>query len=150
MQFVPILKNGRTSLHRSEWLAPERVTVDRLQSQPSTDQLDTGAVGVVLSWIRRASDAAIAAETILRHDWPTGAIASELADATEADLRQAAVVMRSDDYSPELDEQLSRPTALARKAIDQPTGDRVAALMARAEVSASAALRASHQVVIES
>ena len=125
-------------------------TFNTAMLEPPTDQLDTGAVGVVLSWIRRASDAAIAAETILRHDWPTGAIASELADATEADLRQAAVVMRSDDYSPELDEQLSRPTALARKAIDQPTGDRVAALMARAEVSASAALRASHQVVIES
>ncbi len=76
--------------------------------------------------------------------------AAELADATEADLRQAAVVMRSEDYSAELDAQLSRPTALARKSIDEPTGDRVAALMARAEVSASAALRASHQVVLNS
>ena len=125
-------------------------TFNTAMLEPPTDQLDTGAVGVVLSWIRRASDAAIAAETILRHDWPTTPVAAELADATEADLRQAAVVMRSEDYSAELDAQLSRPTALARKSIDEPTGDRVAALMARAEVSASAALRASHQVVLNS
>ena len=46
-------------------------TFNTAMLEPPTDQLDTGAVGVVLSWIRRASDAAIAAETILRHDWPT-------------------------------------------------------------------------------
>lgn len=116
--------------------------------EPPTDNLNTGAVGVVLSWIRRASDATVAAEAILRHNWPTTDVAAALAEATVADLRQSAVVMRDEDYDEGLDHELSLPSPLARKSIDEPTGDRVADLMARAELSATAALRASHQVVM--
>lgn len=115
--------------------------------EPPSDQLNTGAIGVVLSWIRRSSDAAVAAETIMRHNWPTTPTGAELAEATAADLRQAAVVMRSQAYDPEVDEWMSRPSPLARRSIDEPAADRVTALMARAEISATAALRASHQVV---
>lgn len=115
--------------------------------EPPTIALNTGAVGIVLSWIRRSSDAAVAAEAILRHNRPTTSTAADLADATEADLRQSATVMRSQDYDPEVDAALSRPSPLTRQSIDEPGDDRVAALMARAELSATAALRASHEVV---
>lgn len=115
--------------------------------EPPTEHVNTGSVGVVLSWIRRSSDAAVAAETIMRHNWPTTPAGAELAEATAADLRQAAVVMRAGEYDPEVDEWLLRPSPLARRSIDEPAADRVTALMARAELSATAALRASHQVV---
>ena len=115
--------------------------------EPPTATVNPGAVGIVLSWIRRSSDAAVAAEAILRHNWPATQIAGELADTTAADLHQAAKVLRSQEYDAELDAALSRPSALTRRAIDEPGDDRVAALMARAELSATAALRASHQVV---
>ena len=115
--------------------------------EPPTPHLNTGAIGIVLSWIRRSSDAAVAAETIMRHNWPTTPIAAQLAEATANDLRQAAVVLRSESYDEQTDQQMSRPSPLARQAIDEPPADRVTALIARAEVSATAALRASHQVV---
>ncbi len=115
--------------------------------EPPTKQFNTGAIGVVLSWIRRSSDAGIAAETILRHNWPATSRGAELADATASDLRQSAIVMRCEPYDPEDDARMSRPSRLSRISIDEPPPDRVTALMARAEVSASAALRASHHVV---
>ena len=115
--------------------------------EPPTGHLNTGAIGIVLSWIRRSSDAAVAAETIMRHNWPTTPVGAELAEATANDLRQASIVLRSQAYDEEADQRMSRPSPLARQAIDEPPADRVTALIARAEISATAALRASHQVV---
>lgn len=159
--------------------------------EPPTHHLDTGAVGVVLSWIRRTADAAIAAEALLRHAAPATATGAEIAEATADDLHAAALVLRgttveavattpdaadTDSTAPELaaPELAARhaaevspsnsspspsankppivriqPTTLTRRAIDEPGADRFTALIARAEVSATAAVRASQHVLKE-
>lgn len=122
-------------------------TFNTAMLEPPTGHLDTGAVGIVMSWIRRASDAGVATETTMRHRWPVVHTGAELADATAADLHASAKVLRSQDYDEADVARMSRPSRLSRRFIDEPPPDHITALMARAELSATAALRASNEVV---
>jgi uncharacterized membrane protein YccC len=133
--------------------------------EPPTRQLDTGAVGIVLSWIRRTSDAAVAAEALLRHSVPASSTGSLIAEATALDLRTAADVLRGTDTPISASSSVntsthgigdaatstaqSSPTTLSRHALDEPGADRFTVLMARAEISATSAVRASRNVLKE-
>lgn len=113
--------------------------------EPPDARVDVGTLGIVLSWIRRSSDAGIAAEAILRHDIVAGPGARELAAQASSDLSRAAEVLRA--YGPEdapANVMIAMP--LARQTIDEQAADRTTAVLARAEISAASALRSTYRV----
>ena len=113
--------------------------------EPPDVNHDAGSVGVVMTWIRRSSDAAVTAETMLRHEAPGSELAVELAGTAADDLSKTAGVLRSGTGHFEIPEELLTTSSLSRRSIDHPD-DRVTSVLARSELSASAALRASYRV----
>lgn len=113
--------------------------------EPPSINADAGSVGVVMTWIRRSSDAAVTAETMLRHQAPGNELAVALAEAAAQDLRKTAHVLRTGSTDHQIPEELLATATTTRATIDHPD-DRVTSVLARSELSASAALRASYRV----
>jgi len=113
--------------------------------EPPSINADAGGVGVVMTWIRRSSDAAVTAETMLRHQAPANELAVALAEAAAEDLAKTADVLRVGSADHRIPEELLTTATTTRATIDRPE-DRVTSLLARSELSASAALRASYRV----
>ncbi len=113
--------------------------------EPPSMNADAGSVGVVMTWIRRSSDAAVTAETMLRHQAPGNDLAVDLAAAAATDLHKTAEVLRTGSINHQIPEELLATATTTRRTIDRPD-DRVTSVLARSELSASAALRASYRV----
>jgi len=113
--------------------------------EPPSMNADAGSVGVVMTWIRRSSDAAVTAETMLRHEAPGNELAVALAEAAAHDLAKTANVLRTGSTDHKIPEELLATATATRATIDRPD-DRVTSVLARSELSASAALRASYRV----
>jgi uncharacterized membrane protein YccC len=113
--------------------------------EPPSMHADAASVGVVMTWIRRSSDAAVTAESMLRHQAPGSELAVALADAAAQDLRKTAEVLRTGSRDHKIPEDLLTTATSTRRTIDNPD-DRVTSVLARSELSAGAALRASYRV----
>jgi hypothetical protein len=113
--------------------------------EPPSMHADAASVGVVMTWIRRSSDAAVTAETMLRHQAPGSELAVSLAGAAAQDLRKTAEVLRTGSRDHKIPEDLLTTATSTRRTIDNPD-DRVTSVLARSELSAAAALRASYRV----
>jgi hypothetical protein len=113
--------------------------------EPPSMNADAGSVGVVMTWIRRSSDAAVAAETMLRHQAPGNDLAVALAEAAAHDLAKTANVLRTGSTDHKIPEELLATATTTRATIDRPD-DRVTSVLARSELAASSALRASYRV----
>lgn len=118
--------------------------------EPASHEVDTGAVGVMLAWMRRCSDAGVACETILRHGLAGGPNAKALADITASDLRQTAAILRTDyadrPTADQLPDDLRQQHAESAQAMRHGADNRATSALANAEVSAAAALRASYRL----
>lgn len=130
--------------HRGRRARDARMTVNATLNasllEPADRKLSAGAVGVVLSWIRRCSDSGVAAEALLRHGSPMPDVAQGYALAAAGDLRDVSATLRgSRSVADDIATQSSLPE-------DLPNADRVTEVLLRAARTANAAKRAASRV----
>lgn len=116
--------------------------------EPASRKVDTGAIGVILAWMRRCSDAGVAAETMLRHGLVGGPSAKLLADQTAEDLAVTVENLRLEfaERDPSIPHDLRQSSAKSEAVIRHAADNRMTSILAMAETSAAAALRASYRL----
>lgn len=147
--FVSVAQSTQTADHDAQALMRSRAREARAAGkraeanletallEPATKRVNTGKLSLVIAWTRRANEAGVSAEVMLRHGVTAGPLAAEYANRAAIELAAAADELQSIGTVP------STRNWVDSLSIDhRADGGRVSQCLARAAMAGNAAHRA--------